>query len=208
MHTIVWSSSAEHTITVAPVSRPPALVDYIARSVRRPPATTQSELRYVVVYVDGAPPPTALPTETVAMRQIAETFEPGVLAVTRGSTVEFPNDDPFFHNVFSLSRAASFDLGRYERSRTLNEVGFVKVFCDLHAYMSAVILVLDHPYCAAPGDDGLFVIDNVPPGTLTVSAWHERIGEIPDVPTPADRLRLLSPDPREQLESAAWARTA
>jgi plastocyanin len=125
------------TITVAPVSRPPAVVDYIARSVRRPPATTQSELRNVVLYVDGAPPPTVLPTETVAIRQIAETFEPRVLAVTRGSTVEFPNDDPFFHNVVSLSRAASFDLGRYERgtsrSRTLHEAGFVKVFCDLHS---------------------------------------------------------------------------
>ena len=100
--------------------------------------------------------------------------------MTRGSTVDFPNDDPFFHNVFSLSGAASFDLGRYERgasrSRTLDTAGIVKVYCDLHSYMSAVVMVLDHPYFVTPDDDGRFVLDHVPPGTFHIAAWHERVG--------------------------------
>ena len=155
------------TITLAPVSRPPSVADYVSRAVRPPRANPVAEIRNVLVYIDGAPPPAVLPVARVAIRQIEETFEPRVLAVTRGSTVDFPNDDLFFHNVFSLSQAASFDLGRYERGisrgRTLDTTGIVKVFCDLHSYMSAVVMVLDHPYFASPEDDGRFVLDNVHP---------------------------------------------
>ena len=168
------------TITLAPVSRPPSVADYVSRAVRPPSVDPLAEIRNVLVYIDGAPPPTVLPITRAAIRQIEETFEPRVLAVTRGSTVDFPNDDPFFHNVFSLSKAASFDLGRYERgisrSRTFDTTGIVKVFCDLHAYMNAVVMVLDHPYFASPEDDGSFVLDNVPPGRFSIAAWHERVG--------------------------------
>jgi hypothetical protein len=122
-----------------------------------------------------------MPVVHAAIRQLDETFLPRVLAVPRGSTVDFPNDDPFFHNVFSLSGAASFDLGRYARgstrSRTFDRPGIVKVYCDLHSYMNAVILVLDDPYFAVPADDGRFVIEGVPAGRYDVAAWHERIGE-------------------------------
>ncbi len=169
------------TITLATVSRPPPVAGYISRTVRQPTTDRWAEIRNVLVYVDGAPPPAILlPSQHAAIRQINETFEPRVLAVTRGSTVEFPNDDPFFHNVFSLSRAASFDLGRYERGvsrdHTLDKAGLVKVFCDLHSYMSAVVMVLDHPYFATPDDDGRFVLNGVPPGTYHIAAWHERVG--------------------------------
>ena len=168
------------TITLAPVGRPPAVADYVSRAVRPPSANPLAEIRNVIVYIDGAPPPAVLPAVPAAIRQVDETFEPRVLAVTRGSTVDFPNDDPFFHNVFSLSRAASFDLGRYERgvsrSHTLDTTGIVKVFCDLHSYMSAVVMVLDHPYFATPEDDGRFVLENVPAGTFSIAAWHERVG--------------------------------
>lgn len=118
------------TITLAPVSRPPSVADYVSRAVRQPTTDDWPEIRNVLVYLDGAPPPAALPAGRAAIRQINETFEPRVLAVTRGSTVDFPNDDPFFHNVFSLSSAASFDLGRYERGssrgHTLDATGIVK----------------------------------------------------------------------------------
>ena len=168
------------TITLAPVSRPPSVADYVSRAVRQPTSDRWPEIRNVLVYVDGAQPPAILPSGHAAIRQVNETFEPRVLAVTRGSTVEFPNDDPFFHNVFSLSGAASFDLGRYERgvsrSHTLNKAGIVKVFCDLHSYMSAVVMVFDHPYFATPDDDGRVILDNVPPGTYSIAAWHERVG--------------------------------
>jgi hypothetical protein len=110
-----------------------------------------------------------------------EQFVPQVTAVTAGSIVDFPNDDPFFHNVFSLSKAATFDLGRYpsgsSRARTFAKTGIVKVFCDIHSHMTALIMVLDHPWFTIPADDGSFTLPSVPAGDLTVVAWHERIGE-------------------------------
>ncbi len=139
-----------------------------------------------------------MPTTQVAqrqheMRQQDELFVPHVLPIARGASVRFPNSDPYFHNVFSLSRAASFDLGRFppgeSRVRQFNKPGLVKVFCHLHADMSAVILVLDHPWFTTPKDDGEFVIADVPAGPRRVTAWHERIGEARtrvDVPAGGD----------------------
>ena len=144
------------------------------------PAATP-DTRNVVVYVAGLKPsaPPAAVRARIAQRD--EQFRPQVTAVTVGSTVDFPNEDPFFHNVFSLSRAGSFNLGRYpsgdSKSRRLSAAGTVKVFCHLHSQMSAVILVLDHPWFAIPSDDGSFTIADVPAGERTVVAWHERIGE-------------------------------
>jgi hypothetical protein len=115
------------------------------------------------------------------MRQANETFQPQVLPITRGSTVDFPNDDPYFHNVFSLSGAATFNLGRYPRSQTRSQTftraGIVKMFCQIHSQMSATILVFDHPYFTTPGPDGSFDLPNLPPGSYTVVGWHERVGE-------------------------------
>jgi hypothetical protein len=95
--------------------------------------------------------------------------------------VDFPNADPFFHNVFSLSRGATFDLGRFprgeRRSRTFSTPGLVKVYCHLHSHMSASIMVFDHPHFTVPNGEGAFVLDGVPPGEHRLSAWHERIGE-------------------------------
>ena len=116
------------------------------------------------------------------INQTDEEFVPHVVAVTVGSTVDFPNGDLIFHNVFSLSRAGTFDLGRYPRgatkSRTFKKPGTVKVFCHLHSHMSAIVHVFDHPYFTAPGRDGRFTIPNVPPGSHAVTAWHERAGQV------------------------------
>ena len=110
-----------------------------------------------------------------------EQFLPPVTAVTVGSSVDFPNDDPFFHNVFSLSKAATFHLGRYpsgkSRTRQFLKPGIVKVFCDIHAQMTALIMVFDHPWFTIPAEDGTFTLPPVPAGDVTVVAWHERIGE-------------------------------
>ncbi len=117
------------------------------------------------------------------MIQVDETFSPRVVAITRGSTVEFPNSDPYFHNVFSLSHGATFDLGRYprgqSRTRVFPQTGLVKVYCHLHSHMSASIMVFDHPYFTVPGGDGTFSLHDVPAGEYRISAWHERIGESP-----------------------------
>ena len=104
------------------------------------------------------------------------------MAITRGSTVEFPNSDPFFHNVFSLSRGATFDLGTVSARRraareSFTQPGLVKVYCHLHSHMSASIMVFDHPHFVVPQVDGSFVLADVPAGQYRLSAWHERIGE-------------------------------
>jgi len=139
------------------------------------------EIRNVVVYLKGVAFRGPLPPAKAVLRQEQETFVPHVLPITRGSTVEFPNDDPIFHNVFSLSSAASFDLRRYPRGQSRSHVfpkpGIVKVYCHIHSHMSATILVLDHPYFTIPGIDGTFELPNVPPGEYTVVGWHERVGE-------------------------------
>ncbi len=84
-------------------------------------------------------------------------------------------------NVFSLSRAATFDLGRYprqSRSRTFASPGLVKVSCHLHSHMSALVRVFDHPFFAIPDADGRFTISGLPPRRCDVVAWHERVGEV------------------------------
>jgi plastocyanin len=154
---------------------------YPSRSIGRHDAPAIPEIRNVVVYLKDPVFRGRLPASHAELRQENETFVPHVLAITKGSTVDFPNDDPFFHNVFSLSSAASFNLGRYPRGQSRPEkfakAGLVKVFCDIHSHMSASILVLDHPYFTIPGADGNYEIRNVPAGQYTIVGWHERVGE-------------------------------
>ncbi len=157
---------------------------YPSRSIGRHEAVAASaapEIRNVVVYLKDATFRGSLPATTTELYQRNEAFVPHVLAITRGSTVEFPNDDPFFHNVFSLSSAAKFNLGRYPRGQTrswkFTRAGLVKVFCDIHSHMSASILVLDHPYFTIPAADGAFELPDIPAGEYTIVGWHERVGE-------------------------------
>lgn len=139
-----------------------------------------TELANVVVFLK-ARPTRSTPIRTT-IRQTHEEFVPHLVAITTGSTVDFPNEDLIFHNVFSLSRSAVFDLGRYPRggskSRTFTTPGLVKVFCHLHSHMSALIRVFDHPYFAIPDPQGRFAIAGLPPGQYDVVAWHERAGDV------------------------------
>jgi plastocyanin len=160
-------------------SAPSAASAYERRAVG-PRPKPQPELRNVVIFF--ADLPAARPTPMQAsIAQRDEQFVPHVVAVTTGSSVAFPNQDPFFHNVFSLSRGASFNLGRYpsgaSRSRVVSRPGIIKVFCEIHSHMSAVVRVFDHPWFTTPSEEGTFAIDNVPAGNYTLAAWHERIGE-------------------------------
>ena len=161
-------------------ARQPSAV-YSPRDVPRHDPPPIPEIRNVVVYLKDAAFHGTLPVTTAEMRQEHETFVPHVLAITKGSTVTFPNADPIFHNVFSLSHAATFDLGRYPeghaRAERFPNAGLVKVYCRIHSQMSAAILVLDHPYFATPNDDGTFSLPEVPPGAYMVVGWHERVGE-------------------------------
>ena len=144
------------------------------------PQSTVSELANVIVSFEASPALASAPSRTTrpVMRQEGLTFVPHVLAIARGSQVEFPNGDSIFHNVFSLSKAASFDLGRFpkgsSKSVRFDRPGIVKVFCHIHSDMSGVIVVLDNPFFAIPDARGHYVIDGVPPGEYRVIAWHER----------------------------------
>jgi plastocyanin len=154
---------------------------YGRRGVAPRQASVGPETRKVVVYLEGARPGAAPPAMHARVRQRGEQFEPAVTVVTTGSTVDFPNDDPYFHNVFSLSRTATFDLGRYptgtSRVHRFQRPGIVKVFCHIHAQMSALVMVLDHPWFSIPEETGSFTLPDVPTGDYTLVAWHERIGE-------------------------------
>ena len=135
----------------------------------------------VVDIIKNAPSRERLPMMKATIAQKDESFVPRVVAITTGSSVEFPNFDPYFHNVFSLSRAASLDLGRFprgdSRTRKFTASGLVKVYCQIHSHMSASILVFDHDYFRIPDVSGSFALGEVPPGNYQISAWHERIGE-------------------------------
>jgi len=132
-----------------------------------------------VVYLESAPRGAFETSDGghAVMDQRNETFVPHVLAITTGTTVDFPNSDKFYHNVFSLSKPRTFDLGRYAAGRTrdvrFDRPGIVRVFCEIHSHMNAFILVFSHPFFALTENDGRYRIENVPPGTYGVIAWNE-----------------------------------
>jgi plastocyanin len=115
-------------------------------------------------------------TRTVRMAQHDTAFSPAVLVVGPGTTVEFLNDDPFFHNVFSYSPTRRFDLGRYPRGESrsvrFDEPGLVKVYCEVHDFMRAAIIVTEHPLYAIVGADGRFSIPEVPAGRQKLVLMH------------------------------------
>ena len=118
------------------------------------------------------------PTQHGVLNQKGLKFHPQVLPILVGTTVDFPNEDNLFHNVFSYSKPGEFDLGRYpmgdSRSVMFDRTGVVRVYCDIHSDMNATILVLDNPYFAIPDDDGTFVISNLPEGKYTLNLWYAR----------------------------------
>jgi plastocyanin len=128
-----------------------------------------------VVWLDGGGAARPVEAEITTSKK---SFSPHVLVVPVGSTVSFPNHDPFNHNDFSLSEEQPFDLGLYGRGETRSvrfaRAGIIRVYCNVHAQMSALIVVRDNPRFTQPASDGTFVLSQVPPGRYELHGWHER----------------------------------
>lgn len=138
----------------------------------------KGKVQNVVVTVKGPP---AAPAGKGTLDQRACRFFPHVQALPVGSTLEVVNGDPTLHNVHgSLGQATAFNLAMPSRdhraSRQLKKPGLVVVRCDVHAWMSAYVWVVDGP-AAVTGEDGAYVVTGLPAGTFEVTAWHEKLGE-------------------------------
>jgi hypothetical protein len=135
-----------------------------------------AEASGVALFVEGVAGKTAPLPRLPSIMQKGRRFEPALLVVTSGTTVEFPNDDVVFHNVFSLSRGNTFDLGSYgkgtSKQRTFDAPGLVKVHCNIHADMAAHVLVLQTPWFTTTAADGTWSIADLPAGEFTLRVWH------------------------------------
>lgn len=157
-----------------------------------------TDRRRSVVYLETAPRAAFDQREEprARMDQKGEAFVPHVLAIVAGTTVDFPNNDHTYHNVFSLSKTKSFDLGRYaagsSKSVRFDRPGIVRVFCDIHSHMSAYILVFAHRYFVVTDDEGRYRLENVPPGAYTVNAWNEAL--------PQESRRVVVPETGGEVE--------
>ena len=146
-------------------------------------AHAPTDRRRSVVYLETAPRAAFDQREEprAKLDQRNEAFVPHVLAIVAGTTVDFPNNDTTYHNVFSLSPTKSFDLGRYAVGRSksvkFDRPGIVRVFCDIHSHMSATVMVFNHPWYAVPDENGNFQLPAVPSGSRQITAWHERLGD-------------------------------
>jgi plastocyanin len=135
------------------------------------------ERTHVVIYLEGE---SATGEVVGELGQKDRRFSPDLVVVPMGSTVSFPNFDPIFHDVFSLSKAKSFDLGNYAqdhtRGVTFSKPGIVFVNCHLHANMAAVIVVTPNRWSTKADTSGHFTLPQVPPGKYTIVAWHKTAG--------------------------------
>jgi len=127
------------------------------------------------------------------LAQKEQTFVPRVTVVAAGSRVDFPNMDPIYHNVFSLSPTKRFDLGKYPRGQSRSVVfakpGLVNVYCDIHSDMEAFVLVLPHHGFTRPRANGTYALPDLPPGHYVVRAWHPDLGTVErdvDIPPEGD----------------------
>lgn len=158
---------------------------YSSRKFKFAERIDYSELCDFVVFIEGSLGTNAAPQKTIQVvttRKISQkgaVFSPHVLPVQVGTTVEWPNQDEIFHNVFSISESKQFDLGLYKQPEVkhvlFDKPGRVDVFCSIHKAMNCIVLVLENPFFASTDDQGRYTIANVPAGTYKLKAWHERL---------------------------------
>jgi len=129
-----------------------------------------------VVFVQTPAPATVRPRTMAVIDQVNKTFVPGVLPIVVGTTVRFPNHDQIRHHVYSFSPTKTFELPLYKGEDAppvlFDKVGVVKIGCNIHDWMSGIILVLPSPHFAATDANGRYVLEDMPNGTYSLAAWH------------------------------------
>jgi len=167
--------------TVAKRTVPAAVYDLRGVAVRENPAEHRgvNGFERVAVWLESSTPSAAKPVNST-MQQHQSHFDPDLLIVPVGSTVAFPNLDPIFHNIFSLSRSQSFDLGYYPQGRSRNVTfprsGIVQVYCHVHPAMYGVIVVTSSRWAEKPASDGTFSWSDVPAGKYRLVVWQKSTG--------------------------------
>jgi plastocyanin len=166
-----------------PESQSATLTGHVELADSREPSVQKKNYSGVVLWLQpfgsGAPPMPRPATYKIVQK--GKRFSPHILAVPVGGIVDFPNDDPIFHNAFSNFAGQPFDTGLYPPGTSqkvqFRRPGVVRVFCNIHSNMSSVIAVLNTPYYAVSKADGSFAITGVPPGEYKLHVWHERATE-------------------------------
>lgn len=175
---------------------------------------SHESLSDVVVWLQSSRPEIgdAPRPEHAQLLQKDKMFRPHVLAISVGSVVDFPNDDPIFHNAFSSYDGEIFDVGLYppgtSKSIHFRRAGVVRVFCNIHPTMSAVIVVLDTPYFTKLGKDGRYEITGVPPGSYQLRVFDERAtaGEDIDMAVTVDASAVTAAAPAIHLSELGYVR--
>ena len=175
--------------------------NYDSRALKFATRVDYAAMHDFVVYIEGSvgtntPVAPEKPVRVETKRQVSQKhamFDPHILPVVVGTTVEWPNGDDIFHNVFSYSDAKQFDLGLYKAPEVkpvvFDKPGRVDVFCSIHSSMSCIVLVVENPFFAVSNDKGLYKIADVPAGTYKLKAWHERL--------PGQRQEIVVPEKGE-----------
>jgi plastocyanin len=187
-------------LLVLPTTMSAGPVSGVVRTIGRPGVAAAT----AIVYAEPIGVPAPRQPGKFSLRQKNKTFLPRVLGVPTGSSVDFPNDDRIFHNVFSLSGPQPFDLGLYRTgqspSRTFAQPGTYRVFCNIHPQMSAIILVVPTPHVALADRTGRFVLD-LPPGRYRLTATSERASPV-SVEIVADAGAAVAPE--LSLDESQW----
>ncbi len=197
------SVSGRVTVAAPPEDPPPPLSPYARRRARPPQEPgVAGGTADAFVYLEALDGATGTAPDTAAhIVQRDRMILPHATVVRRGQTVEFPNEDDVFHNLFSLSPGNRLQLGRYAPGVTpthaFDETGVVRLFCDIHAEMAGVVLVVDTPWVVRVGDDGSYSLGGLPAGRYRAIAWHPTAG--------SDTVRVTVADGRDAEANFALA---
>jgi plastocyanin len=177
-------------------------------TIQERPGEVTEDLENVVVFLERVgtdPVQASAPRTTNSVIALEKRqFSPRVRVIVTGSRIEFPNQDPFSHNVFSKTNGG-FDTGSFGRGKTRDQVfrdaGVYALYCNVHPRMTAFVITLGTPHYAQAGLDGRFTLEGVPPGQYRLHVWHDRATErVQDLTVPAGGARNL----RVQLDARGY----